>query len=91
MHRIKVLTPSTGSPSRSARIHKRSKLGISSPAQSSPAKFADCGQIGIDNVNNYINTLCLKACEEDDPTLRQKLMRVSSSFFSLESECADLF
>ncbi|RJE19338.1 hypothetical protein PHISCL_08329 [Aspergillus sclerotialis] len=77
MHRIKVLTPSTGSPSRSARIHKRSKVGISSPAPGTPAKFADSGQIGIENVNNYIDTLCARTCDEDDPTLRQKHMRLA--------------
>lgn len=75
MNRIKVLTPSTGSPSRSARIQKRINLAVSAP-QPHP-KFADCGEVGVETVQRCIESLCVKACENSHPLRRQKNLRVS--------------
>ena len=92
MNKIKVLTPSTGSPSRSARIHKRTNHSESAPQpqdiQSDPhrpwdqpspphPKFADCSEVGIEGVQNCIESLCVKACENSHPLRRQKNLRVS--------------
>ena len=94
MHRIKVLTPSTGSPSRTARIHKRiNKVAASTPNAGSESekpsppvkdtpiggKLADSGRIGIDSVQAGIESLCAKICGNTDPTKIAKYLRVSPS------------
>lgn len=99
MHRIKVLTPSTGSPSRAARIQKRtnqltattpnphSQAGSDSerpnpPEKDTPvsAKLADTGRIGVDSVQEGIESLCAKICENSMPMKRTKYLRVGALF-----------
>lgn len=102
MNRIKVLTPSTGSPSRSARIQKRTNHSESAPQpqdiQSDPRgpwdlsapshpKFADCGEVGIESVQSCIESLCVKACENSHPLRRQKNLRVSYPIGLLYKSC----
>lgn len=92
MHRIKVLSPSTGSPSRVARIQKRTNETAATtpntwsdserpnpPEKDTPVggKLADSGRIGVDSVQEAIESLCANICANVMPTKRAKYLRVS--------------